>query len=265
MRVAMLPTVQAHRDLYAVPLGPARFDAYLRMLTAGTKEPVLPVGLSNPMAKPHALAYCDALLALDAEAVAREAAAEASRRLAHVEGELRVGLALGDDVAGGWTDRGLTEAKHRFDQTLAKKGLAAALIWLGEPPTRAGVRAAVLAACYRHAHAATHGRPRTLGEMMAQEGRAARFAEAQEPALAPEELRRVRDVLAPLRASTSFPPQFAALYGDAHAARAGHAPLGLPHRAGYALALAEAREGPPPETLVGAWNVAGKTPRRERA
>jgi hypothetical protein len=41
-----------------------RFARYIRELTGGTDDTVLPIGVANPMAKEHAVAKIDELLAL---------------------------------------------------------------------------------------------------------------------------------------------------------------------------------------------------------
>src|SRR5262245_26188204 len=115
MQITLVRSLQAQRDLHDLPRGMERFQAYLALMTGGTKEMLLPLSLLNPMGKEHVAATLDALLAIDAEAVAEEAVADARRRLADVPGELRVALVVVDDVGGGWTDRYLTETRHRFE------------------------------------------------------------------------------------------------------------------------------------------------------
>jgi hypothetical protein len=58
-------------------------------------------------------------------------------------------------------------------------------------------------------------------------------------------------VIAPHLDSDAFPIVFACLYGDEPAASAGYPPLGLSIRAGFALALHDAREARvTPEEMV---------------
>jgi hypothetical protein len=47
-------------------------------------------------------------------------------------------------------------------------------------------------------------------------------------------------VIAAVGDDPGYPTAFACLYGDAAAAQLGHRPLGLPARAGFAVALADA-------------------------
>src|SRR5580704_14687919 len=93
-----VPLLRRQRELYDLPLGRARFQAYLDTMTAGSDQVVLPLTLMNPMAKPHVAERLDALFALDAEEIAREALAEARKRLAGLQDGVRVALVLADDA-----------------------------------------------------------------------------------------------------------------------------------------------------------------------
>src|SRR4051794_6494122 len=93
-----------------------RFRQYLRTLTSedGTALELPPLGIMNPMGREHVTALLDALLALDADAVAARAVAEASARLAADPGDFKVGLVVADDRMGGWTNRYAAEFTLRF-------------------------------------------------------------------------------------------------------------------------------------------------------
>lgn len=252
MQLEFVPLLKIQRDLHNIPRGMERFHEYIRTMTAGTGEIVLPIGPMNPMGKEHVAALLDTLLALGAEELAAAAAAEAQGRLAGVPGQFKLGLVVCDDAQGGWTNRYFTETSYRFNLlNLLKRGWVVPLCWTSEAPSREQVRAAVLAEAYRAAHTLAHGEPKTLAQMMAQEGRAACFAGAADPALDAEELEYSREVIAPHRDTSNFPIAFACLYGDEIAASVGYPPLGLPVRAGYALALADALASDmAPEQLV---------------
>ena len=73
--------------------------------------------------------------------------------------------------------------------------------------------------------------------MLAQEGLAGVFAGAR-PGLGADELARARGIIAPHLDTATYPEAFACLYGDAAAEQLGYRPLGLPPRAGFAVALA---------------------------
>src|SRR5437870_662459 len=112
MKITYLPVLATLRELYLQPRDMPRFRQYIAMLTGGGDDVVLPIGVANPMAKEHAVARIDELLALGADTVGAEAATSAQARLAGVQGdnEIKASVVLADDVAGGWTNRYTTEA-----------------------------------------------------------------------------------------------------------------------------------------------------------
>src|SRR2546421_10773414 len=95
MKVGYVPVLRILRDLYVQPRGMQRFQKYVATLTGGTQDVVLPIGVANPMAKEHAVAKIDELLALGAETIGAAAAANAHERLE------RIPPACGSAPAGG--------------------------------------------------------------------------------------------------------------------------------------------------------------------
>jgi hypothetical protein len=251
MRVEVVPMLATQRDLLETPRGWARFSRYLAAMTGGTGEMVLPLPLFNPMAKGHVATFLDRLLALKAEDLAAKAAVEASERLSAFDLDFRLGLVVADDAQGGWTNRHLADAKHRFEQgPFVKRGWAVAVLWTSETPTAASVRAEVMSALFRAASVARRGSPKRLGDMMRQEGRAAAFA-GQGFDIPPAEVDASRGVLRQHLDTQSFPTAFACLYGDGAAREAGYRPLGLAKHAGFAVAFADARASAmPPEVAL---------------
>jgi hypothetical protein len=244
MKVIYLPVLGTLRELYTQPRDMRRFHEYIGKLTGGPGDVVLPIGVANPMAKEHAVARIDELLALDAEAIGAAAATAAAQRLARVPSdvEIKAAVVLADDIGGGWTNRFTTEASVRFPSRGAlKRPFATALVWTSEPSTVESIRREVLSAIYRVAHQQRHGLPATLAAMLTQEGLAGVFARAQ-PNLAGAELAAARRIIAQVGPSPTYPTAFACLYGDAAAAQLGYQPLGLPARAGFDVALADALE-----------------------
>ncbi|HZQ38762.1 MAG TPA: hypothetical protein VFD32_22750 [Dehalococcoidia bacterium] len=253
MHLELVPLLRVERELYETPRGFVRFRAYLKAMQGGSDDvDLLPLVALNPMGKEHVAAVLDVLLALDAEAVAADAIASAARRLRGVAGSFKVGLVVSDDAQGGWTQRQLTDARQRFELDAAlKRGWITVLLWSSETPSREAVRRQTLAAIYRACYVLRHGEPRTLGQMLQQEGLAAAFAEQPPPGLAPDELAAIRAVIDPRRDETAYPVLIAALYGDAAARTVGYPPLGLPENAGFTLALHEALQlGVAPEAAL---------------
>jgi hypothetical protein len=250
MTISLLPLLQLQRDIYSIPRGWERFRTYLATITGGGDDLVLPPLVSmNPMAKEHVAAKLDELLALDAEGLASAAVAEAGRRLPALRRQLQLGLVVVDDVQGRWTNRYFVELAARFEllKTL-ERGWIVVPLWVSEVWAAPQVRAEVLAAVYRVAYMQRHGQPKTLQQMLDQEGRAALFAGAPPALLDPEDLDYSREVIAPYRDTTSYQVQFTCLFGDDAARSVGYPPLGLSPRAGFALAYHEAqRRGATPE------------------
>lgn len=242
MDLAHLPLLEIQRDLYTIPRGMERFRTYLATMTGVYGDDiVLPLMTMNPMAKDHVPAMIASLLAMDAESIAASAVEEASRRIPEPSQRLQVGLVATDDAQGGWTNRTFTEMSLRFDSSrYRRRGFVVVPLWTSESWTPESIRTAVLAAIYRAAHAIRHGDPKTLGEMVDQEGRTASFAGLHEGALDADDIAYSRAVIASHRDSTHMPVQVACLYGDAIAKALGYDPLGLSDHAGYAVARADA-------------------------
>lgn len=241
LQVELVPLLQQERALYAVPRGRERFAAYLKAMTMGTGEAALPLTALNPMGREHVGEMLDRMIEVDIESAASEAVNAARERLPAVDDELRVAVVVADDLKGGWTNRYFTEMANRFERTYeVARGWATVLFWTSEEPTLEHARSATLAAIYRTLYERRHGAASTLRERMEQEGRAARFA-GESVQLDAVALRDARRVIEPQLGAASYPVSAAALYGDDVAISLGYPPLGLPPRAGYAVALAAAR------------------------
>jgi hypothetical protein len=243
VRLEHVPLLQIQRDLYALPRGMERFREYLKTMIGGTDDIRLPLMAMNPMAREHVPARLDQWLALGAESVATGALREAESRLRSVDGAFKAGLVIADDVHGGWTNRFTSDFSQRFEgDPLVRRGWITTTLWASDEPDSARLRGEVVTSVYRTAHRVRHGSPKTLRQMLAQEGRAARFAGMTvEPR---EWLAQAREVIRMRLDATDLPTCFAALFGDEAAAQLGHAPLGLPAFAGFDVALADETEDP---------------------
>lgn len=235
-----LPLLLIQRELCALPRGPERFRAYLRVLqTPDGDDLALPLAIFNPMAKEHVGARLDAHLEDGYEEIAGQAIEEANRRLGPYAPPVQVGLVVADDARGGWTHGAMTDFNHRFDNRAElRRGFATVLLWTSETLDEQGLHERVLATVYRAAYRA-RVRPDTLGGMMRQEGLASRFAAG--PATLDDDAARALEVrIAPHRDSSDYAVIVPCLYGDSVASEVGHRPLGLPERAGFRLARFEA-------------------------
>jgi len=242
LTVAELLTVQ--RGIYDEPRGLDRFKTYIRELTAGTDEMVLPITAQNPMGREHCAASLDRLMELGAEDLARDAAARFEAQRAPI-GDYRIGLVVADDARGGWTDRDLTEIAHRFEpKAELKRGWITVHFYTGDfagdRPSADDVRSEVLATLARRAAWLEHGPVSTLRDRMAREGAAASFAGMTEPRFDDATVHDIRAKIAPHLDTETFSDLFSCLYGDEAAERVGYPAMGLPRCAGYAVALADA-------------------------
>jgi hypothetical protein len=197
----------------------------------------------NPMGKDHVPALIDEYLAFDADGVAARAATEAESRLSNVDGKFKVTLVIADDAMGGWTNRYSSELSARSgSKPLHKRGWITGILWTSEIPSAQDTREEALTAVYRAAHIQQYGFAVTLREMMAQEGYAMAMAGCSKPSFNDDELEYTREVIAPHMDTKDYPLIMTSLFGDTAAASLGYAPLGLSERAGFALALSDARK-----------------------
>ena len=275
VKIEYVPLLAIQRQLYAIPRGRERFEAYLRAMTTPERDDLTlaPLAGMNPMGKDHIPALLDRYLALDAEGIARQAAEETAARLPDAPLERKIGLVVVDDLMGGWTNRYTTEFGLSFGgrlvatapseppadgaQTAASdpphrsappkrrryREWLSAVLWTSETPSAQRVRVAAQLPIHRAAYMERHGAPRTLGDFLAQEGEVmASSSGCAEPSLDADDLAYTRQVLAPLLGAEDWPTIIACAYGDAAARELGYRPHGLSDRAGLALALHDARE-----------------------
>lgn len=256
MNLDYIPLLQTQRNLHEIPRGYGRFRQYLRTIfqqdELGMRVPLLAM---NPMGREHVTALLDGLLALDADAVAARAIADASAELADVPGDFKLGLVVVDDLKGGWTNRYANEFNYRFGdrRNSSPENTAPALpswsnhfwlfgvLWSSEPASERAVREAILAAVYRAAYVHRHGPAWTLRDMLAQEGRVLAMAECAGPVLDAEDVAYSREVITPYLDASDMRTCIECLFGDAAGRTLGFTPRGLSPWAGLAVALHDAR------------------------
>ena len=262
MNLTFVPLLRVQRELYAMPRGMERFREYIKTMTdAETGDLALPLVAMNPMGKDHVPALIDEYLALGAEEIAegavRSAAAPsrsaealgadrlramADRVGAKADRSYRVALVVSDDLKGGWTNRWASEYSHRIEgAAITRRGWLVGLLWTSEPASEQNVRDAVLTSIHRAEYLHNHRAPVTLGEMLDQEGYATWRAGCTTPQLDDDDLAYTRSIVEPLRGATDRATVMACLFGDAAAKALGYSPQGLSDRAGFALALSDAR------------------------
>ena len=241
LTVEFVPLLESARELYTMPRGPERFDAYIALGTRNTEEMQLPVAVMNPMAKDHVLAYIEQLIAIQTETAAKSFANEAAGSLRGVADALLLAVVVADDLKGGWTNRSFAEFSHRYERKYeVDRGWAVTLLWTSEEPSIDAVRARTFESIYRTLDERKHGIVRTLETIMEREGRTMRFAGRDKPCYDSATLKEIRKRIEPYLHSDRAPTLFAALYGDEVAVSLGYPPLGIPAQGGYELALSNA-------------------------
>ena len=240
MKLSFLPLLQIQRDLYAMPRGRERFNEYIKTMTdRETGDLVLPLVAMNPMGREHVAALIDEYIALGAEKIAQDAIASVTGEFARA---YKVGVVVSDDLKGGWTNRYASEFSHRIEaEAFYKRGFITALLWTSEPASADRVREEVLTAIYRSEYLQSHPAPTTLRGMLDQEGYATARAGCTAPALDKDDLEYTRRVIAPHLDAHDRATVIPCLFGDPGAEALGYPPQGLSDRAGFALALHDAR------------------------
>jgi hypothetical protein len=257
MAVRIVPTLSAMAEVYRLTTegGPEspRFQRYVEL----SKES--PVSGYNPMTtSEEALGTVEALLALDAEDLAKDTANHLAEELGLDED---IDLSITVATPTRWTDRLATEIEHR----LGGRRWREIVFWTGEATDESALVAATTAQTVRVGWALLHGPPRRVKHAAGQEGLAAALANGASPGgdgdEAPEaEEEADRSVAAALDVfadETELASRAALLYGDEVARQFGWMPLGVKPRAGYSycrVKAAEALEESSAKTLLrDAW------------
>ncbi|MGV3710553.1 MAG: hypothetical protein ACO1Q7_17110 [Gemmatimonas sp.] len=246
--VRIAPTLATMAAIYALPRdgGPKgpRFAAYVARTP--TEWGLVPY---NPMAGDAALESVASLLALDAEAVALQAATEAATSCAYTDALV---LAIAVRSKGLWTDRIATEVDERVTGKPRVMHQGVISLWSREESTRETVVRESVAEAVRVMWHAQHGVADTLGRVLACEGLAYALAELQlrasahvspsafSAAITPEDSVTVIEALEVLGDTRQAGEIAGVLYGDDAAREMGWTTLGVPPFAGYRWAVARA-------------------------
>ena len=231
-----VPLLVIVRDFYALPCDPSiRFPKYRALIgneAALTHPPLMHM---NPMARQHINAYIQTLLDLDIDHVASLWVPTVAQVLRCTGSHLH-GMAIADDVAGGWTSTADIDMKRRFALHNNATGTWCSTVLLAsEPPTYASVIAEITAAIVRHHWQRRHGPPVRLREMLAQEQAVSCFVTqlAQENA---EEYEYTAQCITTYLDETAYPAIVAVLLGDVGAASLGYQRHGFGPHAGLRYA-----------------------------
>ncbi len=263
MKIEYVPLHGKQLELQRMPREMARFERYLGTLTSQSspQQTIVeypPLNLANPMAREHVTELLEQLLAIHADEIAANVAAEAAKSLIDIPGKCKLGLVVADDLRGGWTNRydceyglrfGMDERRFEFDPQSPsgfclprwlKDFWLSSVLWSSEPVSEEAVRQAVRQAIYRFAYQRKHGPARTLSQQLAQEGWVLARSNSTCPTLEADDLAYTHEVLQPFLDATDKRTAIECLFGDDAARSLGFTPLGLSPWAGIALARQKA-------------------------
>ena len=230
-----VPLLTTIRPLYAIPRDASlRFPYYLALLGSTATTVIPPLGVMNPMAKPHIATYIDQLISAGIDTLASTWIAEAEAQLGDL-GDYRHGFGVADDVAGGWTERSATEMRLRFAPPYQQ--WLTTVLFASDPIAIRHIRSLVRTTCYRYYHQTKYGVPHDIATMLRQEQGALRFG-GTIPTLSPEDLTYTDHIIRPYLAASDYPTQISVLWGDDVARHNGFPPLGFSRDAGLAWACA---------------------------
>lgn len=238
MAITYVPLLARIRPLYALPRDPAqRFPFYIAQVRGGETIGCPPLGAYNPMGKDHIATYLDALIAYDVDGQA-QAWIDAVPPAFHTQLEdMRLGIAVVDDVAGGWTERSAYEMSERFPQASAQStaGWLTTMLYASDGVDINQVSARVMATVVRAAIIAERGPARTIRQMLAQEAMVYQHV-APPFACDDDEYAYTEAVIGPYLDADDYPTQVAVILGDAMARRNGFPVHGFGPYAGLAWA-----------------------------
>jgi hypothetical protein len=224
-------------EIYRLPRegGPAspRFKRYLELIPR-----CYALVAYNPMAGPHALETTEQLLAIDAEAVALEAAREAASLCSY---PAPITLAVVLAAPGVWTHRLTTEIEHRTSRR-PPRGHGLVLHWSKETPTAGQIRREAIAEAVRVMAVALREGGESVASLLHREGLAYALAGSPYGPVTPDDEQAVGDAVEVLGSSDKIADMAAVLYGDPAAAALGWAPAGVAEYGGYRWAIARAEQ-----------------------
>jgi hypothetical protein len=257
MNLRYCPLLPIQRELQSMPRNEARFREYLRtILRSDRSGPELtPLLLANPMARDHVTGQLDALIALDADGIAAKLTSELASEYPAESGDYDVSLVVVDDLRGGFGTGVIAESERVFRRISIRpaaprwqtRAWLYGVLWSSDPVTVTGVPDAVSTAIHRAAYLLRNGPPRTLREMLRQEGCVLLRSGTPVPVLDAEELEYTREVIRPFLDCGDLRTAVECLFGDSAGETLGFTSRGLSYLAGLSLAVHDASSALPSE------------------
>lgn len=235
-----LPVLDKMIEFYELPLEPARFQTYIKMLSGGKNdELVFPIGAYNPMAKSHVLERLVELKSMNAEANMEAQFLEFNDAFTEEDKDMiiHVGINLADDLKGGWTNRYSTEFDQIFKiNALVERNFCTPILWSSEPYSQSLIENRTKAYIARHIHYREHGRVITLQEHFDMEKTAASYAVSEHDPLEEVEKDLLLEYLAEQGGNEDYATIFNFFMGDEASEHLGYKTFGIPPYGGFRLA-----------------------------
>lgn len=241
--ISILETI---KSLYKLPLS-KRFEQYLFLLQGDQKNKlILPISGFNPMAKEIAIAKLESLIALNAEAIAKEQIEHINKRFS-LSGlpKIDVGINLIDDIQGAWSNFYTTNFKSKFDfKGLYNQNFCCPFFWvsedLNERIIQERIESYLLRSIYFHKN-----RPLdTLAELLMQEEFVWSNRQVQSSLKPDFDHKMVKRLFNEHKNDVTYAMKFNFFYGDEASKSLSYTTFGFPPNAGfhYAKYLAEEKK-----------------------
>ncbi len=230
MRFHLLPVIDIMIELYKSPLNADRFTCYMKILQGNSPGDIsVPVTFYNPMGKEQVLKRLLELKKMNAEELINETLKTINKAVSSSSSkEIKVALALADDLGGSWTNRYTTDYDSKFNTTdLIKRNFCTPLFWVSEEYTPEKIREITTDYCYRSVYRETAPQPVTLEEHIMQESFVAEhnMFRYQEKEL--KNFHAVNAFYLQYKNSNDPPTIFNFLYGDIASKELGHTAFGI--------------------------------------
>lgn len=169
MPFLLSPIIDTMIGLYEKPRSMERFNEYIKLLTGNAKDDlVVPIGNFNPMGKEHVAENLLKLKALKAEEIMNDVLSGINRQTN--TRDLRVSLALADDLKGAWTNKYTTDYDSKFKlNALVTRNFCTPLFWTSEDYSEELIRSRTLEYCFRTIYWLDSPKPKTLEDHIRQE------------------------------------------------------------------------------------------------
>ncbi|MGE3758619.1 MAG: hypothetical protein AB7H97_12725 [Pseudobdellovibrionaceae bacterium] len=233
MSLQLVEILKIQKELLSLPRSKERFDVYLKTMTGGTDDLMIPIGSFNPMSKEHVSSVIDQLTELRAEAILASVLRDFNSKELGFKEDFKVALVVVDDVKGGWTCRESIELERltKISEELKRKWITV-LWWCGDSCTPELIRREMVSQTFKSLQILQKGPIKTLKNWVELEAQAMRAARVELESKNYEWLPKFKSLLS----LSDVPTLISAIFGDAAAEKLGYEKLGFPKDAGKLVA-----------------------------